>query len=137
MVAENFCIVVQKYVLRQCSSPKLVFNSFLMFHQISGSCSYRIALIKRVYSKVLCGQGVLICMAYLFRSTTGEIVNLWIFLLQNARLCWKKVFYFTRRQECPTFLRSILYSMPTISLYGVSAIYLLGVSLWDYHNEKL
>ena len=40
MLVEKLCIVVQKYVLRQCFRLKLVVNLFSMFRLISGSCSY-------------------------------------------------------------------------------------------------
>ena len=76
MLEERLCIVVQKYVLLQCFRLKLVLNLLLMFRQISSSCSYKIVLIKGVHSKVLYGKCTLICMACLFRSTTGEIVKL-------------------------------------------------------------
>ena len=56
--------------------PQACSYFFLMYNQISGSCSYKIAFIKRVYSKVLYGQSVLICMTCLFWSTIGEIVEL-------------------------------------------------------------
>ena len=76
MLDKRLCIIVQKHVLRQCFRFKLVLNLLLMFHQTSGSCSYRIDLIKWVHSKVLYGKCVFICMACLFRSTIGGIVKL-------------------------------------------------------------
>ena len=45
-VVESFCIVFQKYILRQGFRLSLL-NLFLIIHQISGSCSYNIVLIKR------------------------------------------------------------------------------------------
>ena len=127
MLEERLCIVLQKHVLRQYFRLKLLLNLLLMFHKISGSCSYKIVRIKRVYSKVLYGKCVLVCMACLFRSTIGEIVKLinisnkeWLPLLE-------KIFYFTRRQDSPTFLRYYLYSMPTTSLYDLSGTNFLGV----------
>jgi len=70
-----------------------------------------------------------ICVAYLFRSTIGEIVKLinisneeWLALLE-------KIFYFTRRREYPIFLRHFLYIMRTMSLYGLSVIFPWCVSL--------
>ena len=47
LLVENFCIVFQKYILRQGFGLSLALNLFLIFHQISGSCSYEIVLIKR------------------------------------------------------------------------------------------
>ena len=69
MLEERLCIVVKKHVLRQCFRLKHVLNQLLMFHQTSGSCSYKMVSIKCVYSKVLYGKCILICMACLFRST--------------------------------------------------------------------
>ena len=116
-----------KIHFRQCFSLKLALNLLLMFHQVSGSYFYKTVLIKRVYSKVLYGQSVLICMLCLFRSTIGEIVKLvnisneeWLALLE-------KIFYFTRRQESPTFLPYFLYSIPNTSLYDLRAPYFLGL----------
>ena len=43
----SFCIVIQAYILRQSFRPSLVLNLFLIFHQISGSCSYKIVLIMK------------------------------------------------------------------------------------------
>ena len=37
---------VQKYILQLFFSLWLVFNLFLIFHQIAGSCSHKIILIK-------------------------------------------------------------------------------------------
>ena len=49
LLVENVCFVFQKYILRQNFMLSLVLSLFLIFHQISGSCSYKIILIKRVY----------------------------------------------------------------------------------------
>ena len=47
MKVESLCIVVQKYILQQYFRLSLVLNLFLIFHQISGSYSYNIVLIKK------------------------------------------------------------------------------------------
>ena len=39
----------KKYILHWFFSLRLVLNIFLILHQVSGLCSYEIALIKRVY----------------------------------------------------------------------------------------
>ena len=70
-IVEKLCFVAQKYAVRQCFILKLVLNLKLIIHQISVSCSYKTVLIKRVYSKVLHGLSVRICMACLIRSTIG------------------------------------------------------------------
>ena len=46
-LVESLCIVFQKYFLRQGFRLSLVLNLFLIFHQISGSRSYRIVLIEK------------------------------------------------------------------------------------------
>ena len=40
-LVESFCIVFQKYILRQGQRHGLVSNLFSIFHQISGLCSYK------------------------------------------------------------------------------------------------
>ena len=72
---------------------------------------------------------VVICMACLSRSTIGEIVKLIDIAHEGWSTLLEEIFYFTRRQEFPTFLRYCLYIMPTTSLHGLSATYLLGMSL--------
>ena len=72
---------------------------------------------------------VVICMACLFRSTIGEIVKLIDIAHEGWSTLLEEILYFTRRLEFPTFLRYFLYIMPTTSLHGLSATYLLGMSL--------
>ena len=43
----SFCTVFQKCVLRQGFRLSLLLNLFLILHQVSGLCSYRIVLIRR------------------------------------------------------------------------------------------
>ena len=109
MLVESLCIAIQKYVLWQCSGLKLVLNFFLMFHQTSGLCSYKIFLIKRVYSKVQYGKCVLIYMACLFRSTIGEIVKLINIYNEEWLALLGKIHCFTRRQDFATFLQYVHY----------------------------
>ena len=45
LLVESFCIVFQKYILRQCFRLSVALNFFLIFDQISGSYSYTIVLI--------------------------------------------------------------------------------------------
>ena len=47
LLAESFCIVFQKYILRQSFRLSLVLNLFLIVHQFSGSCSYKTALVEK------------------------------------------------------------------------------------------
>ena len=47
LLVENFCIVFQKYVLRQDFRHRLLLNLFLIFHQILGWCSYEIVLVRK------------------------------------------------------------------------------------------
>ena len=42
-----------KYILRQCFSLKLALILFSVYHQISGSYSYKIILIKEIYKDVI------------------------------------------------------------------------------------
>ena len=112
-----------------CFSRNLVLNVLLMFHQIPGTCAYKIVLMNRVFSKVLYDQSIPICLACLFWSTIEEILKLinisnkeWLALLE-------KIFFFTKRQEFPTFLRYVLYSMPTTLLQILSATYFFGCLL--------
>ena len=69
-------------------------------------------------------------MASLFKSAIGENVRLINISSEEWSALLEKIFYFTRRQEFPTFLLYFLYSMPTKSLHGLSVAYLLVVSLW-------
>ena len=139
MLIENFCIVVEKYILRQCFSLKLVLNLYSMFHQISGAFSYKIVLIKKVYSNVMYGQSILNCMEYLFRSTIGEIVKLIDISNKEWSALLEKIFYSTRRQKFPTFLRYALYSVICLTtlLYSLSVTYFLAVSLQERQKENL
>ena len=57
----------------------------------------------------------------------GEIVKLVNISNEGWSASSEKIFYFARRQEFPTFLRYFLYSMPTTSIDGLSAIYFLGL----------
>ena len=51
LLVESFCHVFQKYLLRQSFRLSIDLNLFLIFHQISGSFSYKIVLIReRVYN---------------------------------------------------------------------------------------
>ena len=47
LLMEGFCIVVEKYISRQGLRLGLVLNLFLIFYQISGSCSYEIVHRKK------------------------------------------------------------------------------------------
>ena len=128
------CPYVSEMLLHHC--PKIQFttvfqpqpcsNLFLMFHQISGSCSYRTVLIQIVYSKGLHGQGILIRMVCLLRSTTGEVVQLinisneeWSALLETvcSMIC---------NVQCPHY----------ITIWPKCHIFARCVSL-GYHQEKL
>ena len=46
LLVESFCIVLEKYILRKGFRLSLVVNFFLIFDQLSGSCSYRFVSIK-------------------------------------------------------------------------------------------
>ena len=46
LLVESFCIVFEKYILRQSFRLNLVLNFFLIFDQLSGSCSYKIVPIE-------------------------------------------------------------------------------------------
>ena len=46
LLVESFCIVLQKYILRQGFRLRLVLSLFLIFQQISSSCSHKSVLIK-------------------------------------------------------------------------------------------
>ena len=48
LLVESFCIVFQKYILRQRFRVSVVPKLFLIFHQISGLCSYKMVPIKKV-----------------------------------------------------------------------------------------
>ena len=41
----SLCIAVHKYILGQCLCLNLVLNLFLIFHHISGLCSYKIRVV--------------------------------------------------------------------------------------------
>ena len=47
LLMESFCIIFQKYILRQGFRLSLVLNLFLILHQSSGSCYYKIVLMKK------------------------------------------------------------------------------------------
>ena len=47
LLVESFCIAFRKYILRQCLRPSFVLNLFLIFGQISRSCSCKIVLIRK------------------------------------------------------------------------------------------
>ena len=47
LFVESFCIVFQKYILLHGFKLSLVLNGFLIFLQLSGSCSYKFGLIKK------------------------------------------------------------------------------------------
>ena len=48
MLLESRRTVVQKYILGQCFGLTLALNLHLVFHPISGSCSYKLALKEQV-----------------------------------------------------------------------------------------
>ena len=48
LLVESFCIVFQKYILRQGFRLSFVLSWLLIFDQFSGSCSYKIDLTKSV-----------------------------------------------------------------------------------------
>ena len=54
---------VQNYILQLIFFLRLVLNLFLMLHQISGSCSFKIILIKE--------------RVYLYRSRTAPVIGGW------------------------------------------------------------
>ena len=47
LLMESFYVIFKKYVLGQGFSLSFVLNLFLIFHQISGSCSYRMVLLEK------------------------------------------------------------------------------------------
>ena len=51
MLVQNFCIIFQTYILRQAFCLSFVYNLFLIFQQISGSCSYKIVLIQKEFRR--------------------------------------------------------------------------------------
>ena len=46
LLVECFCVAFQKYILRQGFKFSFALPLLLIFHQISGSCFYKIVLIK-------------------------------------------------------------------------------------------
>ena len=77
-----------------------------------------------IYSIVLNGLSVLICMMCLFGTTIEEIVKIIDFSHEEWSKLLEKILYFTRIHALPTFLRYALYRMYAISLNGLSATYL-------------
>ena len=61
MLVESLCIIVQQYILQQSFSLNLVLHVFLIFHQNSGSCSYKIVLVMEiVYPKGIFAWTILV-----------------------------------------------------------------------------
>ena len=67
--------LTQKYILQLLFSLRLALNLFLIFQQNSGSCSYIIVLVKKVYKDTKFGRNTLNKTLCLTHFIIGKYTN--------------------------------------------------------------